>query len=34
MFNSEENYAAYLQEQAFLEAQGEAEYIAWIETQE
>lgn len=34
MFNSEEDYSAYLQEQAFLEAQNEAEYIAWIETQE
>ena len=34
MFNSEEDYSAYLQEQAYLEAQNEAEYIAWIETQE
>ena len=34
MFNSEEDYSAYLQEQAYLQAQGEAEHIAWIETQE
>lgn len=33
-YNSEEDYAAYMQEQAYLEAQNEAEYIAWIETQE
>ena len=34
MFNSEEDYSAYLQEQAYLQAQNEAEYIAWIETQD
>lgn len=33
-YNSEEDYSAYLQEQAYLQAQGEAEHIAWIETQE
>jgi hypothetical protein len=34
MFNSEEDYHAYQQEQAYLDAQNEAEYAAWIETQE
>jgi hypothetical protein len=34
MFNSEEDYTAYLQEQAYLQAQGQAEYEAWIAEQE
>jgi hypothetical protein len=34
MFNSEEDYHTYLQEQAYLDAQGQAEYEAWIETQD
>ena len=34
MFNSEEDYSAYLQEQAYLQAQGEAEHIAWMEAQD
>jgi hypothetical protein len=34
MFNSEEDYSAYMQEQAFLEAQGQAEYEAWVAEQE
>ena len=33
-YNSEEDYAAYMQEQAYLQAQGQAEYEAWIAEQE
>jgi hypothetical protein len=33
-YNSEENYDTYLQEQAYLEAQGQAEYEAWVAEQE
>jgi hypothetical protein len=31
-YDSEENHDAYLQEQAYLDAQGQAEYAVWIET--
>jgi hypothetical protein len=34
MWNSEEDYHAYQQEQAYLEAQNEAEYSAWVAEQE
>jgi hypothetical protein len=34
MFNSEEDYHTYMQEQAFLDAQNEAEYEAWVAEQE